>query len=214
MTSIDRRVCLALAMAGLLLAAQRAEACSVAGPVPHVVDSSKQATDTTAPPPPVVTLQKIKRGQGPQGGPGCTSSASSCDDLGTLTLLITAIDEDTPRESIGYRMELVSGRLPEGFTLPGDSRPLAPPDQSGQITMYLHWGDGATDDQESFDFTLSVRAIDLGGNVGGPTMLRISDDPTGCSLVGARQSAPSLLMLTLAMLVLFRTSFARRASQN
>ncbi len=208
MTDVCRRMCLALVMAGLLLRAESAEACHVQTPVPHVVDPSKQATDTTPPPAPVVRLQQIKRGQGPQDGPGCTSSASSCDDLGMVTISAVATDEDTPPTLIGYRMELLSGRLPAGLMLPGDSRPPSPPNQSGEGALLLHWLDGATDKQESFDFTLSVRAIDLAGNASPPTMLRVSDDPSGCSLAGARQSSPSMLMLALAIVVLVRRGLA------
>ncbi|MEA2700581.1 MAG: hypothetical protein QOI66_4852, partial [Myxococcales bacterium] len=136
------RVCLVIVMLTVLVSAQRADACSVPGAVPHVIDPSKQATDITAPPPPIVMLKEIKRGRGPQGGPGCSSSSSSCDDLGTVTLSIAATDDDSPPQSIGYRIQLVSGRLPGGLDLPGDSRPLSPVDQNGQIAIYLNWVDG------------------------------------------------------------------------
>jgi hypothetical protein len=131
-----------------------------------------------APTLPPLTAQ-IRRGTGPQQM-GCAQSASSCDDIGSVSFQAGATDDVTPPEHIGYRFTLEAGALPAGLTLPGAVEPFA-----AQLTLL--WIDGATNDQESIDFTLRVVAIDAAGNESAAQTVRVSDDAGGaCAVAGAR----------------------------
>jgi hypothetical protein len=79
------------------VAAPRADAraCSSAGPTPHVIDASMQATDHVAPMLASVGAW-VQRG-GPSDQGGCLSqSASSCDDIGIIHIDAVATDDMTP----------------------------------------------------------------------------------------------------------------------
>jgi hypothetical protein len=90
----------------------------------------------------------------------------------------------TPVDRIGYRFTLVAGAFPAGFTLPSETIVLLV--SAGE--MWLHWEDGATDDQESIDFTLQIIAVDAAGNESAPQTLRIRDDQGGCRIAAGRGS--------------------------
>jgi hypothetical protein len=125
---------------------------------------------------------------------GC--SASSCDDIGSISIsVLAAQDDSTPFDQMGLRMELVDGKLPGSAALYDyDVRII-------QDGFFLAWGDGAKDKQESFDFTLSIRSVDLAGNVSQTaTELRIKDPGRmGCATSPTNMG---LLPLLLALLLL------------
>lgn len=90
-------------------------------------------------------------------------------------------DDRTDAEHMGYRVEVVAGHAPSDPTWPtGPVRALGG-------TLYFHWVDGGSDDQEAVDFTLRIRAVDLAGNEGPPSDVRIRDDGSsaGCRVAGA-----------------------------
>jgi hypothetical protein len=176
------RIYMAAVALGLaaLAGARPARACTIPAPMPHVVDAAAQAVDHVAPGVPSLKLEEIKRGQGPRND-GCSSTASSCDDIGSIAFSHPATDDRTPSDRIGYRFQVVSGKLPFGFALP--SQPVVMLISDGR--MWLHWLDGATDEQESLDFTLSIVAVDAAGNESPPQMLRIRDDQGGCRVATA-----------------------------
>ena len=192
-----------LSVAAALVCALRADAraCSVAAPRLHVVDPSMQAADQTAPTLPPLTVQQIRRGKGPEG-----CSRGTCDGNGSIDFTTPATDDVTAPTSIGYRFTLEAGSLPQGFTLPTEA--LEP---SGD-TIYLLWADGATDDQDSLDFTLRVVAIDLAGNESAPQSVRVFDDRGGCAVARAGSGHPVqgwiVLMLLVAVAVRRRQSRA------
>src|SRR5262249_39723655 len=156
------------------------------------VDTSMQATDHTPPTLPVLPSPTITRGHGPRQD-GCAPSAMSCDDIGTIKFPASATDDMTPREQIGYRFSLLTGTLPAGLVLPPD--PIEP---AAAATLFLHWDDGATDDQEAIDFTLSVVAIDAAGNESAPKTLNVSDHPgVGCAVARPPGSHDPLAFLIL-----------------
>jgi hypothetical protein len=147
---------------------------------PHTLDAQAQVSDSTPPGVPTVSVESIHRGKGPQGS-GCSQSASSCDDIGTVSLLVSATDDQSSAENIGYRIELASGTLPSGLTLPsGAVRAL------GGGSLVMVWIDGNTDQQEALSFSLTIRAVDLAGNVGQPATIQISDpgSGSGCTVAG------------------------------
>ena len=169
-------------------------ACSLAGNQAHTVDPQAQATDASPPSAPVVTIQTIQRGKGPEG---CGQAVFSCDDLGWIILQVSATDEQTAAGSLGYRIELVSGSLPSGLSLPATA--VRPATSGG---LLLSWIDGRSDDQEALGFVLSIRAVDLAGNEGPPTSVEVRDPGSGgCSLAGRRIAAsPGTLVAALLVM--------------
>jgi hypothetical protein len=182
-----------------------ARACSIAGPVEHVVDPSMQATDQTPPTLPPNIETTIKRGMGPQQQ-GCGQGSSSCDDLGVITIAARATDDVTPPTRIGYRLTLAAGSPPAGLQLPA-----YPVEFAGGGGVALAWRDGATDDQEAIDFTLKIVAIDLAGNESAAQTVRVSDD-SGHACAVARRAAhwQGLAGVTVGAILLMARKRSRR----
>jgi hypothetical protein len=199
---MDRRA-IFLVVAGVAGVASRpapARACSFAAPPVHVVDPAMQATDQTAPTLSPIPAPTIARGFAPGG---CSGSASSCDDLGIIQIQTKAMDDMTPTEKIGFRITLAAGTLPAGFTLPADALDLDP----GYPIVALIWIDGATNDQDAIDFTLSIVAIDLAGNESAPQTVVVHDDGGsggggGCRLSSGRGSTPAAICVAFLALLL------------
>jgi hypothetical protein len=177
---------MASALLVFAMAVPVASACKPGSLPLHVIDAQAQASDTTPPGPVTVTVSELKRGKGSDTNwASCSQSATSCDDMGTVALQVVAQDDQSPPDKIGYQLTLANGQLPSGLALPTDTvRTLAG-------TLYLHWNDGDSDEQEAITFALAVRAVDLAGNLG-PTATVVVHDPGsgGCSLPPRRPHAP------------------------
>jgi MYXO-CTERM domain-containing protein len=161
-----------------LLWASPASACSFLSDDEHVVDTT--TTNGDAPAAPEIGEVTIGRGNGPQRA-GCSQMVTSCDDAGWLQIAVSATDDFTLSEEIGFRVELVEGDLPDGFAFDGVAR------RARDGALHFHWNDEATDEQEAFDFTVSIVAIDLAGNESEPVELDVSDpgsEERGCSHTG------------------------------
>jgi hypothetical protein len=182
-----------------------ARACSFPGPIGHVIDESMQATDQMPPTLAPIPAPEITRGKGSQQT-GCSQYGStSCDDIGRIALAVLATDDATPSSRIGYRLTIVTGAPPSGLSLPSDAV-----EPSGD-DLALHWIDGATDDQESFDFTLRVVAVDLAGNESVPQTVRIADDRDhACAVARGGGSRKGLVWLGLLPLLLATRRRPRR----
>jgi uncharacterized protein (TIGR03382 family) len=177
------------------------DACSLLNPQPFEIDPAMQATDHQ---PPVLTglaVTDIKRGRGPEST-GCGSSGSSCDDLGWIGINPAVTDDHTPAEKLGFLVSVVGGKLPQGLDVPAEPLRLPLPGQQ----IVLSWLDGASDDQEPFDFTLSVVALDLAGNESAPVEVHVSNDGGGgCNIAWFRNpTAPALAFALLALAALTR----------
>ncbi len=189
-----------LAVGGL--GAREAHACDVGPPPPHALDPDAQETDRVAPALPPPAVYRIKRGH---GNDGC--SADSCAGMAAIAISVSATDDATPPAKIGYRLTLLEGTLPHDMQLPATAIRTI---EDGQL--WLDWGDGDSDDQESFVFTLQVVAIDLAGNESAPQTLMIADGGSGgCRLAGR---APPLAPGTLAGLLLALAALARRRPRH
>jgi hypothetical protein len=167
------RFCGVLAALALVLVGRHAVACSLPGPEPFTIDPS--LIDTEVPEPVTDVSFSLRRGQAPQSD-GCSQSASSCDDLGILTLYVTGGDA-APAESSGYLIEVVDGEAPEGL-IPAE--PVRAAD-----SIVLPWVDAATSDQEVVAFSITVSAVDAAGNVSDPSEpIRIYDSggSEGCTV--------------------------------
>jgi hypothetical protein len=117
--------------------------------------------------------------------------------MGSIELQIRAEDDQTPADKMGYQIELIAGALPSGLTLPTQAvRALGG-------AVYLAWADGSTDDQESLSFSLSIRAVDLAGNLGPATTVQVHDGGSGCHLA-ARTPLSAWPLTTVAILLLAR----------
>jgi hypothetical protein len=133
--------------------------------------------------------------------PGGCGASSSCDGTGTVSIVVQAEDDATPPESMGFRMELVSGSLPPGLSLPdGPVRGHARGD--GSVGLILAWSPRA----DSMDFVVEVSAVDRAGNAGDPTPIAVViDEGSGCSLGGdAPRPAINLLVAVLAAAFILR----------
>jgi hypothetical protein len=183
-------VALALSAAGLARA-------DMIGPIQHELDPVEQQLDHTPPGPVHVLSVEVHRGEGPDWE-GCGYGYTEDQEMGTLTLYIDPpVDDRTPPERMGYRIERVGGEPPAGLLPDFDVRGM------GNV-IYLHWFDGDTDEQESLDFDLTVRAVDLGGNVGpSPGSTNVADPGTG-SCATTAPSATGLLALAVGLLALRR----------
>ena len=171
-------------------------ACSYGTPPALVLDPQAQTSDTTPPSLPVAKVDSVRRGKGPTTYANCSQSASSCDDIGSISIALTATDDQATADKMGYQVEVVAGHLPDGLALPSGPVLLT----GGHL--YLHWIDGATDDQEAVSFTLAIRAVDLAGNTSPPANVDVSDGGSGCSLVGRRLGsswAATVVLLLLAV---------------
>jgi len=192
-----RAVVLVIAsMAGAVALPSRARACSSAGDTPHLLDPAMQGIDQMPPTLAPLPAPQITRGKAPEQS-GCTTSASSCDDLGSIGLSLQASDDVTPPTQIGYRLTLAAGSLPADLALPGGAI------ESLGGMLWLRWVDGATDDQEPIDFTLRVVAIDLAGNESAPQTVRVTDGSGGgCTVARHRTPCRGLVFVATAALLL------------
>jgi hypothetical protein len=201
---LGRGLVLLTVAGGVAVHARQADACSFASPTPLTVDPQAQATDGTPPSAPVGKLDHITRGKGPKRTSTCGMSVSSCDDLGSIAITVSATDDQTASDQLGYRVELASGRLPGDLALP-----TAPILAMGGY-LYFHWLDGATDEQEEVSLSLAISAVDRAGNAGPSATVEIhSPGSGGCSLVGGRLGSswatPVVLVLVAARLLRRRT---------
>lgn len=182
-----------------------ARACSLADNR-YVFDPAEQAVDVQAPGIPMTRAVAVHRGRGPERN-GCGISMSSCDGMGAINLMIQASDDRTPANAMGYRFAVVRGRAPDGLFAQGrDFRSY------DATTVYLHWGDGATDDQEDLDFDLEVRALDRAGNVSaGAATITVRSEGGGCRVAGSRSRATtSAAVLLFALVALTAAARPRR----
>ncbi|MBK8999002.1 MAG: hypothetical protein IPM35_25040 [Myxococcales bacterium] len=157
------------ALAGLvLLAPRRGDACSYGPMAPHTTDPAEAAVDSTPPSAIAKPSFTVQRGHGPEGGCGSQSS-DSCADIGSISVHFQpASDDRTDAANMGYRVEVVKGVAPADSTWPS----AAVRAHEGN-TLYFHWADGESDEQEAIDFTLAISALDRAGNQGPATELRI-----------------------------------------
>jgi hypothetical protein len=119
--------------------------------------------------------------------------------MGSLGIRGAATDDVSPASGIGYRFNVVAGAIPSGFTLPVGPTKIYVED--GEI--WFSWDDGATDDQEDIDFTLSVVALDTAGNESAPQMVTVSDHPGfGCAIARRRSGRDALACLVVAAVIL------------
>jgi len=148
--------------------------CSIAGFQEQMLDAA-QADDHVAPAAATASFD-IVRFDDDNGG--CAGGAeNSCSDTAIVAIAVSASDDRTPADQIGYQLALVSGELPAGMTLPQGA--VVPFD--GKLNFVFR-----AEDRAGFTADLEVRARDQNGNLGPPTIVTISEaGDGGCRTSGA-----------------------------
>jgi hypothetical protein len=185
MTDVPRTFLLAMSLLLLADAPTPAQACSYPAFAPHVISPSARETDRTPPSLTAAPSLRVLRGRGPQMNCDGTTSATSCDDIGTVLLTPAASDDQTPPSELGVRVRLVSGTPPADMRIPAEDVRLS----AGAIGF--HWNDDSQDRQEAISFTLEVAMVDAAGNVSGTTQVPVHDTGSeGCAFIPRRSPAP------------------------
>lgn len=192
-----RTLLLAASLLAVLVNARPATACcAVAGGSCgwgnyglHEIDPA-HADDTTPPSAPVVDVEITRYDQ------GCGSDSLD------LELAMQATDDRAPAERIGFLITVASGdvaiQIEEGAIVP-----------SGPVVFYF------SDDEVPFEGELEVRAVDLNGNLGPPTIVEISSSAANSRkrFASVRGAGPLLSygMVGLALVIACRRRRRRNA---
>lgn len=169
----------------MLVDARPASACSLATNETHQVDAA-HANDTTAPGVVTVTADAQRYFDNSEDGCG-GGKVASCGSYGLVTLAVGGTDDATPADQLGYEVTLVDGTPPRDFNVPSmPVRPFAGSGGTGDLYLYY-----SVTEAKGFRVTLQVRAVDLNGNLGPPTLVTVEETDTqaaapssgGCSTV-------------------------------
>ena len=191
-------VAAACGVAALVAQVAPAGACSLAGNGQHYVDAAF-ASDTVAPGA-VTASAEIFRHEDDGDGGGCGQYVASCGSYAVINLQLSATDDAAPADRLGFEITVVDGTPPRDFNLPQDWV------SGGEVFLYY-----SITHRTGYDITLQIRAVDLNGNLGPPTLLNVKEtaaeeeEPGGCSTV----PAPSAVSMALAS-VLFAVRRRRR----
>lgn len=128
---------------------------------PHLLDPAF-AADTTAPG--AVTASALVEVPPTRDGGGCGATPLCGDGGSFLVVFVDATDDRTPAGRLGYRLEVVGGQVPAGFTLPTEA--LAP--DGGEVRIRIATA------RAPFSVEVAVRAVDLNGNEGPATVITIA----------------------------------------
>lgn len=185
----------AICAATLVLTPGSVAACSFAPLEMHELDPAEEQADTNPPEAPeMAELVFVRR---PFRSAGCGATITSCDGSGQIgiELLPTVDDRSSPAE-VGYIIEHAGGTLPDNLGLPPD-----PVRTDGTGTIWLLFSDV----DQPLDFQLSIRAVDLGGNVSAAITIDVASvDSAGCSITSWRTQHSSWLLLLLAVILASR----------
>ncbi len=112
---------------------------------------------------------------------------SQCGEGKVFLEFTRSMDDKTPVEEVGYELNFVEGELPDGLELPeGPKRlthgPMRFQDKgTDDVVFPLIWDDENVDEQEPFDFVVTIAPVDLHGNIGEATDVEIYDPGGKCS---------------------------------
>lgn len=120
------------------------------------------ATDTVAPSA-VMASATVERSTRDDGGSvGCNTSCGPAP--GYIVLRPTATDDRAGLAQLGFKLAIASGQPPRGLDV---SQVLLIESYSGEIGLRFD------NDAAPFSFDLELRAVDLNGNEGPPTVITI-----------------------------------------
>lgn len=173
-----------VAAAAVVAVPRTADACSLAGNGLWNADPN-HASDSTAPSMPEVLDVTVSR---TADSGGCV--AAGCGDRAVIQLELSATDDRAQTELMGYEVRIAGGQPPRGLD------PMREGRVQGQ-TFFFFFDYGAP----GFTVDLEIRAVDLNGNLGPPTIVTVSDDQdSGGGCMAARQHG--LVGFGLVLLVL------------
>jgi hypothetical protein len=175
-----------------------ARACDEVPSVPHTVDPSMQATDTT--PPTLPAIPPLEVYFAPTSPQGC--DCGNCGENSYFGFSAVARDDVTHRFRIGYRISLESGTLPRGVALPATAI-----DPNFDIVQVGFNSETVT---SLSNFTLRVVAIDLAGNESAPqiVVMQHSSGSDECAVASARGARSRLGWIAFGALIV--TAYRRR----
>jgi hypothetical protein len=158
--------------------------------------------DQEPPSPPVAELSHINRASEPERD-GCGTTSSSCDGTAYVMLSVTASDDVTPAERLGYEIVVHGKKGP---------RSLEQPILAREGELMLTWSNDDPDDD--VDVTLELWTVDEAGNRSeqSTTVKVSSSGESGCRVASRAQGAWLLALFALLALQNRRAlSRARRA---
>lgn len=164
----------------VVLEPRRAEACSPVTYDQHFLDPA-HAADQVAPSAPIADGYVYRD----TANGGC----NSCGDLSSIVISASATDDRTPAEQVGFQLKVVRGIAP--FAALGPIRPQ----YSDEMRIFFD------PEVRGYSFDVEVRAVDLNGNIGAPTVITIEDVPEegGCAVQPGVGSALSIVLAFLAL---------------
>jgi len=153
--------------------ARTADACTIPQNTAFELDAA-HADDHVAPGPVTIDYAHISSIEDYEG---CNAQErTSCSGVGTFSFSGTATDDRTPVGRVGFVVSVVEGELPALSR----GAPFSPVRGEGAPHMDVVYVFG--NDDRAYDFVLEVRAIDLNGNVGPPTLVPFSrGTASGCA---------------------------------
>ena len=111
--------------------------------------------------------------------------------MGLIEIDVTAMD-DRAGSAVGFELQAIGGAPPASF----DSGPVR---ESLNDTLMLYFNP----DHGSFTFDLQIRAIDLNGNLGPPTVITIEDtvEGSGSRATGSAGASAGLALGVLGLVL-------------
>jgi hypothetical protein len=176
----------ALALAFGITAPAPADACTLVPIEDHELDAA-HAGDTVAPSA-VMASALVERQDTDQG----CGAQSKCGGGAWITIAVAATDNATAVDKLGYELRIINGEPPDGLTIP--TNPVTP--VGGQLYFYFN-----ADDRVGFELDIQLRARDLNGNLGPPTVVTVGEPAEGGCATSHR--SPATLVGTLLVFVAF-----------
>jgi hypothetical protein len=169
-------ICIVVAAVGLGANA-RADACIFYLPQPIQRDVAH--AEDQVPPSRVDVVARVTHPEDEPDSEGCSRVKSSCPRHNYIMLALHATDDRTSGDRLGYHVRFLGGSAPRGLKV--TDGPLVP--EGSNLVL---WFD--IDDDGDFEIDLDVRAVDLNGNYGPPTVITVGySEGLGCqAAVGAR----------------------------
>jgi hypothetical protein len=193
---VKARIAATVLAAVILVSAARADACSIAGNAPHMIDETRP--DSTPPEPPTDVSVIVNRAFRTERG-GCGNNlSSSCDGFANIQVVLNApaTDDQTAAANMGYRVEVVDGTPPGGVSIPAEAVRAM-----NGTELSFGWFDGDTEAQEVIAFSITLTPVDERGNTG-PTSdpIRIYDPGSseGCATPRRAPSLDAALLFIVA----------------
>jgi MYXO-CTERM domain-containing protein len=181
-----------LAVVLALLVPERVSACSPVQNEPHQT-AVLSPVDSVAPGPVIASVERVSLAEhkGPDVG--------DCSSTSVVVLVVSSSDDRTTPVELGYHLTLISG----------DSLPLPAGDvRARNRRLYFPWVSAG---EERIDSLVGVQAVDLSGNIGPMTEVRVTGETQGgCSISGSAATATDPVGLT----ALIAFALARRRQQR